>query len=222
MTRLHALLFCSLLAPACDSSSDASTPAKTDAKSETKTDGKVAAKTDAKAGDGKAEAKADAPAAKPAAGTPKVGEGPVVPAKSLALHEMPPLAGIPEGAIWTSVEAEKDGHKWANLYVYGKGDEKQGYISLRIIDCNSPTLKKYEAKPQDSGDFQHCFLTPAADAPKAGKWPRLDKTGDAQVVLKVDHLVVISGTWDEKKVGLADIAAYLGTVDFETLLAEAK
>lgn len=179
----------------------------------------------AAAGSGSAAAPATGSgSAAPAAAAVKVGEGPVVPAKALARHEMPPFKLAPEGALWTSVEAEKDGNKFANLYVYGKGDEKEGYISLRIIDCNSPKLKEYEAKPEDSGDFKHCFLTPAADAKKAGEYPRLDKEGDAQVVLKVDHLVVISGVWvgQKDKIKLEDVAAYLGTADFKSLLAEAK
>lgn len=43
MPRLHALLFCSLLVPACDSSTTTTTAAKADAKVDVKTDGKAAA-----------------------------------------------------------------------------------------------------------------------------------------------------------------------------------
>jgi hypothetical protein len=54
MPRLHALLLCSLLVPACDSSPATPTAAKTDGKTAGKTDGKGAGKAD-----GKAAGKAD-------------------------------------------------------------------------------------------------------------------------------------------------------------------
>jgi hypothetical protein len=179
----------------------------------------------AAAGSGSAAPAAGSGSAAPAAGGEvKVGEGPVVPAKALALHEMPPFKGVPDGALWTSVEAEKDGNKFANLFVYGKGDEKEGYVSIRIIDCNSPTLKEYAAKPEESGDFQWCFRTPAADAQKVGEYPRLDKADDAHIAIKVDHLIVRMGVWagKEDKIKKDDLAAYLATVDFKPLLAAAK
>ena len=145
----------------------------------------------------------------------------MVPAKALALHEMPPFKGVPDGALWTSVEAEKPGNKFANLYVYGKGDEKEGYLGLRIIDCNAPMLKDYVGKTE-RGDLEWCFKTPAADAQKVGEYPRMDGADDKHVVIKVDHLIVRMSAWDEKKITKDDIAAYLATVDFKPLLAEAK
>lgn len=155
----------------------------------------------------------------PAVATVKVGEGPVVPAKTLALYDYPAFKGVPAEALWTNVEAEKDGDKFQNLMV-----GKDGYVSMRIIDCNSPKLKEYAAKAEDSGDFKWCFKTPAADAQKAGEYPRLDAADDAVVVIKADHLVVQMGIWGgkEDKIKKDDLAAYLATVDFKSMLATAK
>ena len=175
----------------------------------------------AAAGSGSAAAAGSGSAA-PAAAEAKVGEGPVVPAKSLARHEMPAFKGAPEGALWTSVEAEKDGNKFTNLMVFGKKEgEKEGILALRIIDCNAPMLKDYVGKTE-RGDLEWCFKTPAADAQKIGEYPRMDSASDKVVVIKVDHLVVRMSAWDDKKISKDDIAAYLATADFKSLLADAK
>jgi hypothetical protein len=148
----------------------------------------------------------------------KVGEGPVVPAKTLALFDFPAFKGAPAEAVWTVVEAEKDGDKFQNLMV-----GKDGYVSMRIIDCNSPMLTKYVGQ-SDRGDLEWCFTPTPADAQKAGDYPRLDKADDKVVVIRADHMIVRMGIWagKEDKIKKDDLAAYLATVDFKSMLADAK
>lgn len=66
--------------------------------------------------------------------------------------------------------------------------------------------------------------TQAADAQKVGEYPRLDKADDAYVVIKADHLAVRMGIWagKEDKIKKDDLAAYLATVDFKSMLKDAK
>ena len=144
-----------------------------------------------------------------------VGEGPVVSAMTLAKHDLPPFKGVPAAALWTSLEAEKDGLKTTNLM---EGDK--GYVQMTFVDCNMPKMKEFISKSvADRSNYQYCFETPAADAAKIKAYPRMDKKDEEDVVIKVGHVIVEAGAFEGQraKIKKEDLAAYLETVDFSTI-----
>ncbi len=156
-------------------------------------------------------------AAVPAGDMPKVGEGPVVPAMTLAKLDLPPLkvAGVPETAIWSAAYAEKDGDRLANFV-----DGDKGFASVRFVDCNAPKLKEYVSKSvDDRGEFEYCFHAPAADAPKIKTYPRIDMKDDKGVTILVGHVVVTTGISEQgkDKVKAEDLAKWLESVDFSSI-----
>jgi hypothetical protein len=81
-------------------------------------------------------------------------------------------------------------------------------------------MKEFITKSvDDRADYQYCFETPAADAPKIKTYPRMDKADEQLVAIKVGHVIVEAGAFADQndKIKKEDLAAYLETVDFSTI-----
>ena len=143
-----------------------------------------------------------------------VGEGPVVPAKTLVMLDLPAMKAA-DKATWSSVEAESDGLRKT---VLKEGDKS--YVGINFFDCNLPKMKEFVNKSEDErSEWQYCFVAPAADAPKVKTYPRMDAKDDEGVAIKVGHVIVHATVFEgaKDKIKKEDLAAYLETVDFSSL-----
>ena len=148
--------------------------------------------------------------AAPAADAPKVGEGPVIPARSLAMLDLPPVKGI-EGGSWSAVEPEKDGDRRA---YYKAGDK--GIMGVDFIDCNAPKLKEFVSKaPEDRGVFDACFQTATG---KLGDYPMV-ATADNWRTIRVGHLTITATIAEtaKDKLKAADVEAWLQSLDLAAI-----
>jgi hypothetical protein len=155
-----------------------------------------------------------------------VGEGSVVSAKTLFelwAFVLPPfpVAGASADALWSPALPEKDGYALVNFM-----DGETGYVGMEVLDCHRPDAKPYVDTPDDRGSYGPCFITPAADSPMVGDYPRLD-TDDYYkdsmhpgVTIRVGHVIIDIGPWagpDEDQLTKDDLVASLATVDFSSL-----
>lgn len=140
----------------------------------------------------------------------KVGEGPVIPARSLAMLDLPAVKGF-DGGSWSAVEPEKDGDRRA----YYKAADK-GVMGVDFIDCNAPKLKEFVSKaPDDRGAFQACFQ-PATS--KLGEYPMI-ATADNWRTIRVGHLTITATVADmaKDKLKAADVEAWLQSLDLAAI-----
>ncbi len=154
---------------------------------------------------------AAAGSAAPAADMPKVGEGPVVPVKSLVMVDLPPFKGASANANWSSAEAETDGNRLTHFM-----DGDKPFVGVQFLDCNLPALKEYVSKAAgDRGFYQACFDKPNA---KIKGFPMV-ATDENQRRVILGHLVLtvtVTGPQQGKIKG-ADLEEWLNTVDLDAL-----
>jgi hypothetical protein len=166
---------------------------------------------------GSGSAAAGSGSAAAAGPVPTVGEGPVVPAKTLFLIDLPAIPGVPEKAVWSPAYAEKDGDRLVNLM---EGDKS--YVGVHFIDCNMPKMKEFISKSvDDRAEWQYCFQNVPADAPKIKTYPRIMLADETGVAIKVGGHVVVSVDVNQGpakgKITKEDLAKWLETVDLSSL-----
>ncbi len=145
--------------------------------------------------------------------------GKPVSAKTLAFFDLPASKDAPADALWSPVDAEKDGYTHTNLM---KG--KEGWASFIIFDCRSDGVKKMAGQPlSEANVFAYCFVTMPdtfKSYPSYGKEAGSDGTGfwDAQRAVRAGNVVIFGSVWERKdKWKLAQLDALMGDVDWAAI-----
>lgn len=147
--------------------------------------------------------------------------GKAVDAMTLAKFDLPEPAIVPKGALWSSVEAEREGDRKTYLSD-GKPGDSSGLMGVDFIDCRSGNVKKYVGKPlSEIGNYGWCFVT----LPETfeGNPSYKQDGGDATRVVRAGNVVVVAATFERPstkgadKWKLAQLDTVMSDMDWATI-----
>lgn len=150
--------------------------------------------------------------------------GKPVSAKTLAFFDLPQPTNVSKEALWSAVEAEKEGERQTALM---KGDG--GWVTVHFLDCRSDIVRKFAGKPlEDIGDYGFCYVT----LPETFKgYPSFKKeqgsggnaVWNADRVVRAGYIVVDASAWERPetkgadKWKLAQIDAMMSEMDWAAI-----
>lgn len=145
--------------------------------------------------------------------------GKPVSAKTLAFFDLPQSKRVPT-AIWSAVDAEKDGHRHTYLAdVKGSG----GWVGVTFVDCRRDKVREYAGKPlKDLSSFSWCYVT----LPEKFKgYPSYSHDGGMVGgfrVVRAGNVVLEAGVFERPKApkekwNLAQLDEIMSEVDWATI-----
>ncbi len=140
---------------------------------------------------------------------------------TLAMFDLPKApAGLPAGTIWSSVEAEQDGHRHNIL----KANAKDMYADIEFYDCRSAQVRKFAGKPlKDLGAMAYCFVTlpetyKGYPSFKRDKGHTSTSFWSAMRVIRVGNMIVMTESFTrEKEWLLAELDDSIKDLDLATI-----